>query len=352
MRSLLGSPSHAQFFGLDLASFLSDVVTAWCGMLDWPVLSWLRPKLKVRLWLPEGTPVLTRGLQATMLNDHASTQSARFEAILLPESLLLRRTIHVPKLRPADIQAALALEIQTLSPFTPDDTVWACEITPTRTASLKVDLLLTARKLVNQHVATLRPQLTSQAPEVWATRASGAGFVMMPGFGDTRRQRQGVLWRWASAILGLLALALIGTMAVTPSLQLYLRSLQAQQAMVSLKQKAEPVIAQRESLLHTIEHIDALAKLIGNTVPTLQVLNLITTALSDDTSLLSLKIQGSKVTLSGQTVNASVLMKQLGSTPGLKDVKAPTPAVKPLGATRESFTIEFTLDPAQRSDRT
>jgi len=77
------------------------------------------------------------------------------------------------------------------------------------------------------------------------------------------------------------------------------------------------------------------------------VLQLITEALGDDTSLLSLQVQGHKVSLTGQTVNASALMKKLDSLPGLREVRAPAPATKPLGATRESFTIDFTMDPAQ-----
>jgi general secretion pathway protein L len=63
--------------------------------------------------------------------------------------------------------------------------------------------------------------------------------------------------------------------------------------------------------------------------------------------LLVLQIQGHKVSITGQTANASALMKKLGGQPGLRDVRAPAPATKPLGATRESFTIEFTMDPAQ-----
>jgi general secretion pathway protein L len=117
--------------------------------------------------------------------------------------------------------------------------------------------------------------------------------------------------------------------------------------MTSLGQKATPVIAQRESLVRMSEQLTNLALLSRKSAPPLQTLKLITEALPDDTSLLSLQLQGQKVSISGQTGNAAALMKQLGSTPGLRDVKAPTPATKPLGAPRESFTIEFTLDPAQ-----
>ena len=347
MLSSPGSSHTARFFGLDLGSLSRDIFTAWRGMLEWRMFSWLWPKLAVRLWLPDGGKALAQSLTAPPLHGEAAAQSARFEAIVLPQELLLRRSMVMPALQPAELQAALSLEVQALSPFTSEETVWAYEAVPSDAATLKVDLILTARKLVNQHQDTLRPLLTSPAPEAWIPRVDGPGFILLPGFGDARRQRQGVLWRWVSALLVLLALALTVAIAVTPSAQLYLRALQANQAMLALAQQAGPVIAQRDTLFRLTEQLDNLAKLIGKPVSTLQVLTLITQTLPDDTSLLNLKIQGDKVTLTGQTPNASVLMKQLGSTAGLKDVKAPVPATKPLGASTESFVIEFILDPVQ-----
>ena len=114
-----------------------------------------------------------------------------------------------------------------------------------------------------------------------------------------------------------------------------------------LQKKSDPVVAQRESLLRSTEQLDSLAKLVGQPVPMLQTLDLVTRTLPDDTSLLSFKVNGLKVSISGQTGNSAALMKQLGATTGLKDVIAPTAAVKPLGAARESFSIDFMLNPEQ-----
>ncbi len=343
--SLPTSQNKARLFGLDLGSLWRDLLTAWRGMMEWPVLAWLWPKLPVRLWLPTGGQVLSRGLHTPPIEDEQRARSARFEAVLLPENLLLRRTLNLPRLQSQELMAALHLELQTLNPFAPNDGLWAHEIAPQDSSTLRVDIVLASRNLIAQHMAAVHPQLTSQTPEVWVTRANGPGFLMLPGFGEARRQRQSVAWLWAGALLVLLALALMTAMAVTPSAQLYLRALQANKAMTALQQKAGPVLAQRESLVRTIDQLTSLAELVGKPIPPLQTLKLITEALPDDTSLLGLQIQGLKVSISGQTANASALMKQLGSTPGLRDVKAPTPATKPLGAPRESFTIEFTLDP-------
>lgn len=345
--SRLSRPNHqAQLFGLDLGALWRDLLTAWRGMLDWRVFSWLWPQVAVRLYLPAGKQALCRDLSSAPLQDERGARSARFEALQVPENLLLRRTLELPKLQPAELQAALALELQALSPFAPEDLVWAHEIGPQEGGSLRAHVVLSSRRLIGQHAQTVHPELDSQNPEVWVARSNAPGFVVLPGFGEARRQRQSVLWRWASASLALLVLALLAAMAATPSIKLYLRALQANQAMTSLGQKAGPAMAQRESLVRASEQLTSLAALAAKPAP-LATLKLITDALPDDTSLLSLQIQGLKVSITGQTVNAAALMKQLGSTPGLRDVKAPTAATHPLGAPKESFTIEFTLDPAQ-----
>ncbi|MDP2000892.1 MAG: PilN domain-containing protein [Rhodoferax sp.] len=250
-------------------------------------------------------------------------------------------------LQTQEMKAALALQVQTLSPFAPDDVVWTHENPLQSTGTLRTPLVLASRKLIAQHITAVHTPLNATAPEVWVTRSNGPGFMVLPGFGEARRQRQSKVWSVISATLALMALAILMTIAASPSIQLYLRSLQANQAMATLQQRASPILAQRESLVGASEQLTSLIELGGKSSAPLQTLKLITDALPDDTSLLSLQIQGLKVNMSGQTVNASALMKQLDSTSGLRDVKAPTPATKPLGAQRESFTIEFTLEPAQ-----
>jgi general secretion pathway protein L len=343
--------TQARFLGLDLASLGRDLLAAWRGMLDWPLVSWLWPKSDIRVWLPDGATVLSRGLNTPLVHDKSRAGAARFEAILLPETLLLRRTLALPQLQAAEVQAALALEIQSLSPFAPGDVVWAHHISQQNGVGIQVQLVLSSRKLIAQHIAAAHPRLASQNTEVWVKLSEGtsaeSGFVALTGYGGSRRAQQNTAWRWASVLLVVLLVVLTAAMAITPTMRLYLKSMQASQALAVLAKKAVPVIEQRESLLRVTEQVVGLNKLVDRPVPPLQTLTLITQALPDDTSLLSLQIQGLKVTMTGQTANAASLMKQLGSTAGLRDVKAPVPATKPMGAPREQFTIEFMLDPAQ-----
>ena len=343
--------SQAGFFGLDLNSIGRDLLVAWRAMLNWPVVAWLWPKSDVRLWLPKGGSALSRGANAALIHDKARARAARFEAVLLPESILLRRDVRLPRLQAAEAQAALALEVGSLSPFSPDDVVWTHQMGRQTPTDMLAQVVMTSRKLIAQHLEATHPQLQLQSAEVWVSGGTDvvaqSGYLALPGFAEGRRQQQDAGWRWASAMLMLMALGLAVAIAATPTIRLYLKSLQADQALAIAAKKAGPVLAQRESLLRASEQVASLNKLVDKPVAPLQSLTLITQALPDDTSLLSLQIQGLKVTMTGQTTNAASLMKQLGSTTGLRDVKAPVPATKPLGAPREQFTIEFMLDPAQ-----
>lgn len=347
---MAGIQSQTRFLGIDLSYARAALATAWRLMLQWPVLAWLWPKPPIRLWLPTNVAVLSHGADTPQTENLKQARLARFEAVQIPESLLLRATLVLPKLQPHELLAALSLQIAGISPFTPTELVWAYEIesrhkTPGET--LSVHLVLTSRTLVARHIAQTHPAVDISRTEVWVSRAIGQEHLVLPGFAESIRAHHRVVWLWVNGLLAAIAILLALAIALTPSIQLYLRAQQAQLAMSSLQQKAAPATKLRESLVHTTDQLSNLDELLGKTLPPVQVLKIITDALPDDTSLLSLRIQGLKVSISGQTSNAAALMKQLGATPGLRDVTAPTPAVKPLGATREQFTIEFTLDSTQ-----
>ncbi len=344
---MIAVQNQSRFFGLDLGPWGRDIMTAWRRMLDWPVLAWLWPKLTVRLIFPNGTTACCRGPGEPSCDtpkDLTLARAARFEALVLPEDILLRHSLVLPQLVPQELDAALGLQLPLLSPFAADDLAWVYETVSQGDQSVHVHLVLTSRKLIAQYLLQVQPQLQNPMPEIWASHGHRPGYMVFSGFAETLRHRQSAVWRWVSVALVFFTLALLMTIAVTPSVQLYSRILQANLAMSAMQQKAAPVLKQRESLVHATDQLTALAKLVGKPLPPLQVLNLVTQSLPDDTSLLSMQVQGTKVTITGQTGNAAALMKQLGATPGLHDVTAPTPATKPLGAPRESFSIEFMLD--------
>ena len=342
--------NQSQPFGIDLTYFARDVIAAWRAMLDWPMLAWLWPKQTVRVWRPEGDAILCHGPGARPIVGR-STPATAFNAVLLPEHLILRTSLTLPQLQSEDLQSAVALQVANLNPFDTSDLVWRHDVvksTKSASGTTQVELAMASRRLIFEYVRKAHSTIAPDMAEIWIQSSlDNAPELILPGFGEAARLRHGRIWRWISVLLALIVVSLLTFMAVTPTVQLYIKAQQAYAAMAALQQKADPVLKQREVLTRNTELLGSLVNMPGRSVSPLQALKLVTDALPDDTSLLSLQLQGMKVSMSGQTVNAAALMKQLGSIPGLRDVTAPTPAIKPLGAPRESFTIEFVLDPVR-----
>ena len=340
--------NEARLFGLDLAPLGRDLLTAWSGMLEWPVIRWLWPRPTICVWLPSGQKARCQGPQAALELDEKKAARAKFQALVLPEDLLLRRSLTLPALAVSELESAIDLQLQALSPFSEQERVWAYEAQASEDGtSVRVQTVLTSHKLIADYLSQTYPEANPDQFEVWVPQWGSELFTLVHGFAEVRRQNRSIAWRWASALLMVLALGWVAALLVTPTVKLYLHSKQADLAIKALQEKAMPVLAEREAFAKANDKLSSLNGMFGNSLAPLKVLQLVTDALNDDASLLSLQVQGNKVNITGQAQNASLLMKQLDATPGFREVRAPAPSTKPLGASRESFTIEFTIDPQQ-----
>ena len=91
--------------------------------------------------------------------------------------------------------------------------------------------------------------------------------------------------------------------------------------------------------------LSVLAELQAARIEPLRVLDKLTRALPDDTALQNLVLKEQKVTITGLTANASALMQLLSEQEGVREVRAPSPAMRSGGDSKENFTIEFLVDP-------
>lgn len=333
--------NDSRLFGLDLNALWHDMRRPWQDMHRWPLLAWLTPAVPVRLLHADGRETIWLDGKAA----GSKTASSRFVALELSEDLVLRRRLTVPAMSEAQTADAVALEIRTISPFAPDDLVWGYSSRPGSQGQSQIEAVLASHKQIGHYLQDQAPRLQGAAtPEVWVL-ADGYAPIVMTGFGEGQRLRHMALWRRVGYGLLLLALCILAAIAVTPTAQLRLRAVEAVNAYTTLHLRTQPLAQQREALVKSTDRLVVLGELMSNRIDPLKVMDLLTQALPDDTSLLSLQIQGLKVTMGGQTTNAAALMQHLSTQPGMRDVRAPTAATRPLGVTKESFTIEFTLDP-------
>jgi len=205
---------------------------------------------------------------------------------------------------------------------------------------------LQARVAEQLHLQTLKGQTKAESleqPEVWVF-APERNPVVFQGFGEHARYAWGRKRLWWNVSGVALALLLLAAIAGTPTAQLRLRAIEATHAYEGMAAKTADVVAKRESLIQSADKVAGLSELLAERIDGVQVLSMLTKVLPDDTALQSARIQGSKVTISGLTENASALMQKLSNQDGVKDVRAPSAATRMGGGNKESFTIELGLD--------
>lgn len=333
-------PSRA--LDLDLRVLGQELRQSWQSLLQSRWLAWLTPELPVRVLHADGRDAVWRGPQALP----KPPAKVAFEALEVPEDLLLRRSLPMPVLPPAQIEEAVWLDVRSASPFRPDDTAAAFVARPQAQGGLQVDLVLASRSQLAAHLAAQASRLRApEATELWAFAPGGAPMAFT-GWGEARRQHKAVGQRRLAYALLALALGLVGALAVTPTAQLRLRAIAALYDYDVVQARTLPLVREREGLLRTSEQVDAVRTLLVERVDPIKLLETLTHKLPDDTSLQSLQVTGLKATITGLTANSANLMQLLGGIEGFKEVRAPSAATRYPGATAESFNIEFQLDPA------
>lgn len=338
----LTTAAEARFFGLDLRSLAREWRLAWADVLQSRWLSWLTPEAVVQLRQADGAASLWRGDQR--LSSGAPARLPQFHAIEAEPGIVLVRSLTLPRMDAASTVNALALQAQSLSPFAVDDLVWGCRVRAEAQGQQSVDLVLASRQHLARYLQARSHAGDAPEPEVWAVLPEGAP-VVLEGYGEGARRANARRGRWLRIGLIALALALLGAMAVTPTLQLRARAIQAVNAYDQLAREAAPAVHQREQLLRTADKIGTLSDILAGRIEPLRVLDRLTQVLPDDTSLQRLALKGNKVTISGVAGNASAIMQTLGQQPGVRDVRAPSPATRMGGpSSKENFVIEFTVD--------
>ena len=345
--------TESRFFGLDLNQLKADILKTWRRAPQWPPLSWLRPAQTLRLVPAEGAPTVVWESGEPVLKPG---REPVFWALELPEHMVLRKTVALPALDPQDCASAAELEVQAISPFAADDLLWGYTELSRSSKAVKLLVVLASRaqtepylqaQVAQQlHLQTLKGQSKAESleqPEVWVF-APERRPVVFQGFGEQARYALGRKRLWWNVAGVALAVLLLAAIAATPTAQLRMRAIEATHAYEGMAAKTADVVAKRDTLIQSADKVAGLSELLAERIDGVQVLSMLTNVLPDDTALQSARIQGSKVTISGLTENASALMQKLSNQEGVKDVRAPSAATRMGGGNKESFTIELGLD--------
>ncbi len=108
-------------FGLDLAELGRFYVEGWRDAMAWPVMRLFRGRDPVRVTAPDGTQSVRFGRSAEPVTFKGKVER---QACELPEDLLLRRTLVMPRMSEKDLAQAMTLDARSASPFPGQDLVW------------------------------------------------------------------------------------------------------------------------------------------------------------------------------------------------------------------------------------
>lgn len=326
-------------FGLDLAAVARFFLEGLAEAADWPVFRWLSPRQPVRVTDAAGHESIRLGVSSVVVDFKGRVDR---RAVELPEELLLRRSLVMPRLSDADLDAAVALDARSASPFTENDLVWgfARRAGGASDDRLKLESVLSSRSQIERYLLALGGTEAKSFPEVWA---GGESPIVVRGFGENDRRRRGGVYRGAVLALALLAVLLVAALALTPLLQLRMQVLDAMARNQTLLKSSTPQAALRADLMRFNANLELVNDFVVSYANPLVVLDDLSRLLPDDVVVNTLEFKGSTVRVSGQASNPAKLLDILAAQPGYQEVKAPSATTRVQGSSKEYFAIEFKI---------
>lgn len=324
-----------EVFGYDVRRIGGLWRYAWKDLL-WADGSPVRRRLDehVALYTADGLVYYHAGLPVT-------ADSASCEAVLLPDDIVLARTLVLPVAVEAELDSVLALQIVALSPFAAEDTAYGWVITSRDEDSLTVGLAVVSRAGAMSYLAEVYDRHDRGAQELWA-QIEGSP-VVIRGFGERRRDRR---YRRRLVRTGAMLLACL----LVSTLMLAAATAMKRNELTSLRDMAERVTNQSAAAAELRTGIsqqndrlsDANAVIARYPNPHMELARL-TRLLDDDAFIERFSMSGREVSVRGRARDASTVMQTLAENPHYRQVRSTRP-ISQLGNTGlEQFFLEINI---------
>ena len=328
-------------FGFDLRRGPHYFLAGWRDFLwgdDSPVLNAVDEVVKVHQEKGD-----VRYYQAgKLVAEPATTAGVKAEAIVLPERLVLAKTLQVPIAAEADLDSMLVLEVKSSSPFPENDTCYGWAILERGDSNLDVQLVISSQSAVMAFIASRLDCHDIRAYEVWAEVAGR--MVLVSGFGEAQRQQRNRrrMGRMAITMTYCLLVVLAAFALGAGAKYLELQKVRALHAEV--RDSAGDAVELRTSLASSKELVDAFNAMLLEYPPPHPELKRLAAILADDTWLTSAEVRGENIKIAGESSDAAAVMQQLLDHPAYIRVVAPV-AIKKVRSGMENFVLNLTLAP-------
>ncbi len=335
-----GEQSAWLFLGYDLRNFFTFWREGWAEALRLPWLSWLNPSQDLLVHSADGTVLRFKNGHWLAANGE---QQAVFHAILLPDAILLRRSLSVPRLSVVELQQLLSYELEAASPFGVAQTVWGYRIVEQTTHGAKIELLMTARAQVDQVFSQISADRPLDEYELWGMGADRQPVVFL-GFGAPRRARYAGRQLMQRVAMLLVLPVLVLLLFVPPVFEARTTLQHAEAAYQVLQNKAGALEQKRGLIQGQQQSLVDVIQFAKSQPQALAVLNLLSEKIPDSAFITRFSINPQRVAISGQADNAAALMQVLGDVPSISNVRAPSAITRMPGSAKELFALEFNVD--------
>jgi general secretion pathway protein L len=272
-------------------------------------------------------------------------------AVALPQDEVLLKTLRLPVASEEDLESAMALEIDSSSPFSDQDTRAAWRVLSRNESVIEVVLAITAQAVIDQtlDVNGLSSDVgVAQPPEVWALTDNGVP-ISFAGFGGQARRAayHGKLKQLMGLWSGLWIMLMVALMVMAFATSLRADRLDAvfQQVRVDASEAAK----HRQELELGRTRLGAIQEAIVGRPNYQYWLNHIAASAPDTVYFDKLNFDGSSVVVSGYSNNASVYLRMLTEEPGYTDVAALSAFARDRNNGLERFSIQWRVtEPPKR----
>lgn len=328
-------------FGIDMRHIVQQWVTAWREVLLSPG-SPIRQRLDepVQLYRDGESQLYHAGKPQVDVHQVETSCTAR----LLPDDLVLSRSLSLPLATEPELPAVLAMEVAAASPFRAEDSVYGWTEIARDAQSIHLILAIASRTAIERwkRDGDFHAQFKGIInPEIWAD-ANGT-LVVFQGFGEAQREAlyrkrlvRTALLVGASLILVLLSAAVFAVQQRTAFNRFeYMQS--------RIQNESQNVSAMRATLVDANETVLAANALVSDYPnPHLEIARL-TQLLNDDVYIMHFAMRGRELRIRGRARDAAVVMQTLAQTPAFASVTAPQ-AITAVGNTGlEQFHLDIEL---------
>lgn len=290
----------------------------------WPALERVAVSIDGSRWTVTETRLRTR------------TSTRKATGLLVPEPECLWGSAQLPDMPRQALESAVEEMLWRVSPLPREQIVAAWNAIPDAQGGWSVEWGVCRRSDCD---AWLTAQgLAADSPVYFARQ--GRAYVVRGRRWQEQQKRQ----RWVNALVLVLALLVLGTVALPALMPLVLKREAVLRAVLHIggvEPKAVPLRQQLDELRQQAALAQELQQNLGKDLPLASVVDALSQALPDDTWLDRIEINGSEIRISGLTGNATELVADLGRQPVFADARASVASVRDNAANKERFTFEM-----------